>query len=100
MNCGPRWGGTRQARWRDGIASCSASALPTWTDTSMHTRALLSRVRMPGVRAMDELSAVEVHFRAPRKTLDCLHSLAGEGVRWVVLVENSEAGGASLHVMQ
>lgn len=49
---------------------------------------------------MDELAAVVLHFRTPGKTLDCLHSLAGEGVRWVALVENSEDGGASLHVMQ
>jgi GT2 family glycosyltransferase len=49
---------------------------------------------------MDELAAVVLHFRTPGKTLDCLHSLAGEGIRRVVLVDNSEDGGASLQAMQ
>lgn len=49
---------------------------------------------------MNELVAVVLDFRTPTKTLDCLDSLAGQGVRRVVLVENSEDGGASIRAMQ
>lgn len=40
-----------------------------------------------------------LHFRTPQRTLDCLQSLVREGIRAVVLVDNSEDGGASLNSM-
>ena len=49
---------------------------------------------------MNKLVAVVLNFRTPDKTLDCLRSLAKEGITRVVLVENSEDGGASMHAMQ
>lgn len=44
--------------------------------------------------------AVVLDFRTPARTLDCLQSLAAEGIRRVVLVENSEDDGTSLRAMQ
>lgn len=49
---------------------------------------------------MSELVAVVLDYRTPDKTLACLRTLAHEGVRRIVLVENSEDGGASLRAMQ
>ena len=40
-----------------------------------------------------------LHFRTPDSTLACLHSLASEGIRHIVLVDNSEDGDASLRQM-
>ena len=41
-----------------------------------------------------------LHFRTPEHTLTCLRSLADEGIRKTVLVDNSEDGGRSVHAMQ
>jgi GT2 family glycosyltransferase len=41
-----------------------------------------------------------LHFRTPDRTLACLHSLANEGIRQTVLVDNSEDGGQSIQAMQ
>ncbi len=41
-----------------------------------------------------------LHFRTPERTLTCLRSLADEGIRKTVLVDNSEDGGRSVHAMQ
>lgn len=40
-----------------------------------------------------------LHFRTPKSTLDCVRSLFDEGVRCVVLVDNSEDAGVSLAEM-
>lgn len=44
--------------------------------------------------------AIVLDFRTPQRTLDCLQSLADEGVDRVVLVENSEDAGATLQAMR
>lgn len=44
--------------------------------------------------------ALVLHFRTPEATLACLQSMAAESVRSVVLVDNSEDGGASLARMR
>ncbi len=49
---------------------------------------------------MSGLVAVVLDFRTPDRTLACLRSLVSEGVGRIVLVENSEDDGASLHTMQ
>lgn len=41
-----------------------------------------------------------LHFRTPEQTLVCLRSLMTEGIRRVVVVDNSEDGGRSLNVMK
>ena len=41
-----------------------------------------------------------LHFRTPERTLACLESLARQGIRKAVLVDNSEDGGRSIHLMQ
>ncbi|MGH8378501.1 MAG: glycosyltransferase family 2 protein [Gammaproteobacteria bacterium] len=41
-----------------------------------------------------------LHFRTPEITLACLHSLHDEGIRFVVLVDNSEDAGRSLTSMR
>ena len=45
-------------------------------------------------------AAVILHFRTPQRTLECLRSLADEGLHEIALVDNSEDGGASLSLMQ
>ena len=50
--------------------------------------------------AMSGPVAVVLNLRRPAKTLHYLRSLAGEGVARVVLVENSEDDGGSMHAMQ
>jgi len=49
---------------------------------------------------MNDLTAVVLNFRTPDKTLACLQSLAAEGIVRIVLVENSQDGGATLAVMR
>lgn len=45
---------------------------------------------------MSEVWAIVLNFRTAERTLTCLNSLFEEGVRDVVLVDNSEDGGKSL----
>ena len=50
----------------------------------------------------DDMTAViglVLHFRTPVRTLSCLRSLMEEGVRRVVIVDNSQDGGRSLASM-
>jgi GT2 family glycosyltransferase len=47
----------------------------------------------------DEIVALILHFRTPERTLACMQALFDEGVRHVVVVDNSEDGGASIRAM-
>lgn len=51
---------------------------------------------------LDEIPVVGLilHFRTPEKTLSCLQSLLSEGIRDVVVVDNSEDGGRSADCMR
>jgi len=49
---------------------------------------------------MRECVAVLLHFRSTAMTLRCIRSLASEGVQTVVIVDNSEDGGASLALLR
>lgn len=48
---------------------------------------------------VQEVTGLILHFRTPKATIECIHSLAPEGIRRVVLVDNSEDGGQSLDAM-
>ncbi len=45
------------------------------------------------------IAGLVLHFRTPKRTLACLHSLADEGIRHVVVVDNSEDDGMSIRAM-
>jgi N-acetylglucosaminyl-diphospho-decaprenol L-rhamnosyltransferase len=45
-------------------------------------------------------AAIVLNFRTPKRTLSCLRSLMEQGVRRIVLVDNSEDEEASLRAMQ
>ncbi len=47
-----------------------------------------------------DVTGLVLHFRTPERTLACLRSLLDEGIRRVVLVDNSEDAGRSLASMQ
>ena len=47
-----------------------------------------------------DITGLVLHFRTPERTIACLRSLLDEGVRRVVLVDNSEDNGRSLAIMQ
>lgn len=47
-----------------------------------------------------EVTGLVLHFRTPEKTLDCLRSQHQEGIRRVVIVDNSEDGGRSVLAME
>lgn len=47
-----------------------------------------------------EVTGLVLHFRTPASTLACLRSMVSEGIRGVVLVDNSEDGGQSLVSMR
>lgn len=47
-----------------------------------------------------DVTSVVLNYRTPDKTLTCLQSLVAEGIARIVLVENSEDGGAALDAMQ
>jgi GT2 family glycosyltransferase len=49
---------------------------------------------------MDELTAVVLNFRTPDRTMACLRSLVAESILRIVMVENSEDGGAALLAMR
>lgn len=49
---------------------------------------------------LDQVTAVVLDFRTPKKTVACLRSLLDNAVRRIVLVENSEDQGASLLAMR
>lgn len=57
-----------------------------------------SRLRM-GIDS-SQIVGVVLHFRTAARTLACLRSLVAEGSRTIVLVDNSEDGGASLSAMR
>ncbi|KAB0548049.1 glycosyltransferase family 2 protein [Pseudomonas argentinensis] len=46
------------------------------------------------------ITGLVLHFRTPEKTLVCLRSLQQEGIRKVIVVDNSEDGGQSIAAMQ
>lgn len=46
------------------------------------------------------INGLVLHFRTPETTLACLQSLADEGIRNVVLVDNSEDSGRSIGLME
>lgn len=48
---------------------------------------------------VQEVTGLILHFRTPKATIECIQSLAQEGIRRVVLVDNSEDGGQSLDAM-
>lgn len=41
-----------------------------------------------------------LHFRTPQRTISCLHSMSAEGIRRVVIVDNSQDGGRSIAAME
>lgn len=47
-----------------------------------------------------EVTGLVLHFRTPQRTLTCLQSLVVEGVRRIVIVDNSEDGGRSSAAME
>lgn len=47
-----------------------------------------------------DVTGLVLHFRTPQRTLECLQSLAREGVRRIVVVDNSEDDGRSLVAMR
>ncbi len=49
---------------------------------------------------LDDVAAIVLNFRTAEKTSLCIQSLIGEGLRNIVLVDNSEDGGGSLADMQ
>ena len=49
--------------------------------------------------ASERVVGLVLHFRTPERTLACLKSLLDEGVRHVVVVDNSEDGGRSFEAM-
>ena len=53
---------------------------------------------MPDIRPRP--AAVVLNFRTPDQTVHCLNSLAEQGVQHIVVVDNSEDRGASLHAMR
>lgn len=50
--------------------------------------------------ASNDVAALILHFRTPNRTLACLRALAREGIRQVVLVDNSEDRGVSFELMR
>jgi GT2 family glycosyltransferase len=48
---------------------------------------------------LSSVTGLVLHFRTPERTLTCLQSLRDEGVRRVVVVDNSEDGGHSVSQM-
>ncbi|AEF23742.1 glycosyltransferase [Pseudomonas fulva] len=46
------------------------------------------------------ITGLVLHFRTPEKTLACLRSLQREGIRKVIVVDNSEDDGQSITAMQ
>lgn len=52
------------------------------------------------VSDVSDVIAVVLDYRTPAKTLACLESLQAEGLARVVLVENSEDGGATLEALR
>lgn len=55
------------------------------------------------MRSREPLASVTgliLHFRTPVKTLNCLSSLSSEGIKSLVIIDNSEDGGKSIASMQ
>lgn len=48
----------------------------------------------------NRICAIVLHFRTEMHTMHCIDSLVGEGLRWIILVDNSEDGGASVARME
>lgn len=48
---------------------------------------------------VQQVTGLILHFRTSKATIECIQSLAQEGIRRVVLVDNSEDGGQSLDAM-
>lgn len=50
--------------------------------------------------SLEKIAAIVLNFRTAEKTLTCLKSLQSEGIRQVILIDNSEDAGYSLEEMQ
>lgn len=49
---------------------------------------------------INETAGLILHFRTPQKTMTCIHSLIKEGLKEIILIDNSEDHGHSLLLMQ
>lgn len=50
--------------------------------------------------SLNETAGLILHFRTPNKTMTCIHSLVSEGLKEIILIDNSEDHGHSLFSMQ